>query len=65
MRENYRLEGATIQADILLEKKVFETLQEMSKFTQIPVSELANTALRRFISGHKDFLPTPEKKKSA
>jgi hypothetical protein len=65
MRENYKLEGPTANTQVTLEKSVVETLQKMSDFTQIPVSELVNTALRRFISGHKDFLPPATKKKAA
>lgn len=65
MRENYKLEGPTASTQVTLEKQVIETLQKMSDYTQIPVSELVNTALRRFIVGHKDFLPAPSKKKVA
>lgn len=65
MRENYKLEGAISTIELKLEKQVLETLQKMSEHTHIPVSELANTAIRRFISGHKDFLPAPAKKKHA
>ena len=41
-----------------IESQVIEMLQAMEKYKKIPVSELANTALRRFIGAHKDFLPS-------
>jgi len=34
-----------------------ETLRAMSDFSKFTTSELVNTALKRFMSQHKDFLP--------
>jgi hypothetical protein len=59
MRDGYKIKGATTKLEIEVEKETAELILEMEKFTQIPRSELANTALKRFISSHKDFLPQP------
>lgn len=43
--------------EIELESKLIDQLQVMEKFTKISRSELLSTALRRFISAHKDYFP--------
>lgn len=62
MRDDYKIKGTSTKIQIEVEAKVAQTLAEMEKFSKHSLSELANTALKRFISGHKDFLPPPEKK---
>jgi hypothetical protein len=57
MRDDYKLQGQTSKVSIELEKKVAETLAEMEKHAKLTQSELVNTAVKRFISTHKDFLP--------
>jgi post-segregation antitoxin (ccd killing protein) len=57
MRDDYKITKATAPLQITIEKEVVETLQQMEKHTKLTVSELANTALKRFIASHKDFLP--------
>jgi hypothetical protein len=57
MRDDYKINGSTTPLQIQIEPNVSETLKKMEAYTKIPVSELANTALKRFISSHKDFLP--------
>ncbi len=56
MREDYQLDGPTEKLQIELEKKVHDKLNRMTKNTQLSASEIVNTALKRFISAHKDFL---------
>ena len=57
MKEDYVLKGTPVQLTINLEKEVAETLKNMSEFTQFGVSEIVNTAIKRFIAVHSDFLP--------
>lgn len=65
MRSNYKLVGPTAKINLDLEKEVLETIQAMETFSKIPSSELVNTAVKRFISAHKDFLPSDYKKTKA
>lgn len=57
MREDYELVEPISKMEIEVEKDIHETLQAMSQHTKLTVSQMANTALKRFISQHKDFLP--------
>ncbi len=43
--------------ELELEKKIIDQIQVMEDFTKIPKSELVCTALKRFISAHKDYFP--------
>jgi hypothetical protein len=61
MLDQYKLKGQTRKIEIEIEKGVAEKLQIMEVYAKISASEIANTALKRFISAHKDFLPpTPD-----
>lgn len=57
MRDDYRLSEPLKKLEIDVEADVVETLEKMSAHTELTLAELANTAIRRFISQHKDFLP--------
>jgi len=57
MKEDYALKGQTVQVSLQLEKEVAETLKKMSEYTKFGESEILNTALKRFIAVHSDFLP--------
>jgi metal-responsive CopG/Arc/MetJ family transcriptional regulator len=58
MRDDYKLRGKTVKLDgVEVESEVLELLEKMEKHSKLSRSELANTALKRFISHHKDFLP--------
>ncbi|NDD93437.1 hypothetical protein EBZ37_15325 [bacterium] len=57
MREDYKMQGKLVKVSVEVEEGVAETLVEMEKFIKLTQSELANTALKRFIAHHKDFLP--------
>lgn len=57
MRDDYKLKGTTAKMEFELEKDVAEKIASMEKYSKLSCSELANTALKRFISHHKDFLP--------
>jgi hypothetical protein len=60
MRDDYKIKGAVSKIEVEVEKDVAEKLAAMEKFSKISRSELTNTALKRFISSHKDFLPPRE-----
>ena len=57
MRDDYKINGATEKVEIEVEKSIAEKLAAMEKYSKLTRSEIANTALKRFISSHKDFLP--------
>jgi hypothetical protein len=63
MRDDYKLVGTTTKIQVELEKEVAETLAKMQAFSKHTVSELTNTALKRFIAAHKDFLPREDGRK--
>jgi hypothetical protein len=60
MRDDYKLKGATARLEIEVEQDVAERIRAMEKHTGLSVSELANTALKRFITHHSDFMPVSE-----
>jgi hypothetical protein len=47
----------TTKVQLDLEKEVAIHLDAMESHTKISKSELANIALKRFISAHKDYFP--------
>lgn len=57
MRDDYKIEGPKVKVEFEVEPFIAEALKQMETYTKITKSELANTALKRFISSHKDFLP--------
>ena len=61
MKEDYPLKGATQQVTFQLEKEVAETLKKMAEHTKLTESEMANTAIKRFITVHSDFRPPRNK----
>jgi metal-responsive CopG/Arc/MetJ family transcriptional regulator len=61
MQEGYKLKGPTVKLDVDVEKDVAEKLAAMEKHSKYSRSEITNTALKRFISAHKDFLPPEDK----
>lgn len=63
MKNQYKILAETAKTELTIELSLIETLKQMEAYTQFTVSELANTAIKRFVSHHKDFLPPPELKK--
>ena len=63
MRDDYKLQGKLAKMSVEVEESVALTIAEMEKFAKLTQSELVNTALKRFIAHHKDFLPTGYKPK--
>ena len=58
MREDYKISGPVKKIEADVEKEIAEKLALMAKHTRLSLSEITNTALKRFIVSHKDFLPT-------
>lgn len=63
MRDDYKIQGPTAKLQVEVEKDIAEKLAKMEAYSKLTQAELTNTALKRFISAHKDFLP-PESPKS-
>lgn len=57
MLNEYKIKGPIKKLNIEIESEVAEILEKMEKNTKLSQSEITNTALKRFISAHKDFLP--------
>lgn len=55
----------TISIQIKVEPYVAETLKAMADHSKISEDEIANTALRRYIATHSDYIPPKHKKESA
>jgi len=60
MRDDYKISGKTAKLSADVEKTVIEDIKTMSEFIKLTSSEIVNTALKRFISNHKDFFPPPK-----
>jgi hypothetical protein len=60
MLNDYKIKGTTKKIMLEVESEVAETLAKMETYAKLSQSEIANTALKRFISAHKDFLPNIE-----
>ncbi len=58
MKHKEMPKGPLTKVEYELEKGVAETIRAMEKYTKIPTTVLVTTALKRFISSHKDYLPT-------
>ena len=58
MRDDYKINGHTEKLTIDVEQEVADVLTAMSAHTKFSKSEIVNTALKRFITSHKDFLPS-------
>lgn len=57
MKEDYPLKGDTVKIEYTLERDVTEIIKKMAEYTKLSEAELVNTAVKRFISTHSDFLP--------
>lgn len=60
MRDDYKMKGSTARFEVQVEAEVAEKIRAMESHTGISASELANTALKRFITHHSDFLPAAD-----
>jgi hypothetical protein len=60
MRDDYKLKGPTTRIEVEVEQDVADKLRGMEKHVGLTVSELSNTALKRFITHHSDFMPVSE-----
>lgn len=64
MRDDYKMKAPLAKVQVEVEKPVADALAAMEAFAKLTQSEIANTALKRFISQHKDFLPADFDKKT-
>ena len=62
MLDDYKLKGSIHKIEIEIESEIIEILTKMERYAKLTRSEIVNTALKRFISSHKDFLPTQKDK---
>jgi len=58
MREDYKIVKPTSSINIQIESELIDVMNAMESQTKLSVSELANTAIKRFVSAHKDFIPS-------
>lgn len=63
MKGDYKIVGKSVKFETQIEEEVFQVLKQMSEFSKHSISELTNTALKRFIASHKDFLPPSDRDK--
>lgn len=49
--------GPTAKIEVEIEKTLIDQLTTMEAHTKISKAELVATALKRFISAHKDYFP--------
>ena len=61
MKEDYPFKGETKQVTVTIEVEVAETIKKMAEVTKLGESEMINTAVKRFIATHSDFLPKKKK----
>lgn len=61
MLDDYKIKGPKEKLEVEVEKPIAERLRAMATYMKLDPSELANTALKRFIASHKDFLPAQKK----
>ncbi len=62
MKQDFPLKGPTEKVTVELEANVVQIIKAMEQETKNSFSEMTNTAIKRFISSHKDFLPVGYKK---
>ncbi len=60
MLDDYKINGPKSKIDVEIEAEVAKKLDKMTQHTKLSASEIINTALKRFIAGHSDFLPSSE-----
>jgi hypothetical protein len=60
MKDDYKFNEPSVSLNVMIEKSVAFQLQQMTEYSKFTADELVNTALKRFIAGHKDFLPASE-----
>lgn len=63
MKEDYKIQGPVTKISVEVEKEIAEKLVLMEKYSKFSVSEITNTALKRYISQHKDFLPPSDERR--
>ncbi len=57
MKEDYKITVETKPLTVNIESEVVEILKKMSAYSKLSEAEIVNTAVKRFIAVHSDFLP--------
>lgn len=57
MKEDYKIKAETKPLTVNIEADLVETLKKMSAYTKFSEAEIVNTAVKRFVAVHSDFLP--------
>ena len=63
-KDESKQSAPTVKVELEIEKAIAEQLNAMEAFTKIPKTDLVSTALKRFISQHKDYFPEDYKANS-
>lgn len=56
MKSQEHNKGELAKLEVMVEKKIVDTITEMAKHTGLPLEELVVIALKRFCSSHNDYL---------
>ncbi len=64
MLDDYKLKGQKTKIEAELEADIADKLSKMAQHMKLSSSEIVNTALKRFIASHHDFLPPGELSKA-
>lgn len=57
MKSDYKITKETAPITLQIEKDLVEALKAMEIYSKHTQAEIANTAIKRFVAAHKDFLP--------
>ena len=57
MKEDYKITAETKSLTVNIEAELVETLKKMSVYSKFSEAEIVNTAVKRFVAVHSDFLP--------
>lgn len=57
MKNEFNKPAKTVKVELELDAKVAEQLTIMENYSKLSRFELVDTALKRFISQHKDYFP--------
>jgi len=60
MIDEYKIQGPTQELAVKIQKPLISQLEKMADHKDLTVDEIVNTAVKRFITTHSDFLPHPE-----
>lgn len=65
MKTTDKPQGPLVKFECEVEAEIAKAIKAMEAHTKMPLATLVNTALKRFVSQHKDYLPEDYEKKKA